>query len=136
MSGQSHSRLVEDTALLSVNGNLHNMYFDATTKQERSAGYTAVEIGKLIMIRYLRFYLKHQDLKNKNQLMISTFLNSQEQKNAAAEAINYFDNEAHSQGGVLTIRDFGGREVRPPIDLLFEIILGRITLFHDQDNGD
>ena len=126
---QSHGSLAEDLALLSVNGHLRSMYIDATTEKKRTAGYTAVEIGRPLMIRYLRIYLNDQKLKNKNELMISTFLNSQEQKNAAAEAINYFDNEAHSQGGVLAIRDFGGEKYGHPLIYYSKSYLGESLYF-------
>ena len=47
--------------------------------------------------------------------MISTFLKSGEQKNAAAEAINYYNRGASFSNGALTIRDFGGEKYGHPL---------------------
>ncbi len=103
------------TTLLSVNGELRNMYMDATDSGDRAHGYAPVEIGEPLMVRYLHFYLKHADLENKNELMISTFLKTEETKRAAAEAINFFDGRARFTDGSLTIRDFGGEKYGHPL---------------------
>ena len=95
------------TTLLSVDGDLHDMHADALTPSH-ATGYSPVEIGQPLMVRYLHFFLKHQDFEKTNELMISTFVKSGKQKAAAAEAVNYYNPNASFREGVLAIRDFGG----------------------------
>jgi hypothetical protein len=80
-------------SVLSVNGKLRSLYDVAAAKEKRTTGYTQVDIGKPLIMRYLYFHLKHKTYEKKNQLMISTFIKCKETKEAAAEAINYFNRE-------------------------------------------
>jgi len=77
-------------SVLSVNGKLRSLYDRATLSEPRSTGYTALDIGKPLIVQYLYFFLKHPRPEKKNELMISTFIKAKETKERAAEAINFF----------------------------------------------
>ncbi len=100
--------------LFSVNGELRDMYEEAAG-EPRAHGYAPVAIGQPLLVRYLHFHLRHPGGEGDHELLISTFLKADENKNAAAEAINYFDEEARFEGGALTIRDFGGAKYGHPL---------------------
>ena len=95
--------------LLSVNGTLKLMHFVPDENEERSAGYEAIDIGKPLVLRYLSFFLKHDDAKGGDEIMISTFVKTTEEKAGAAEAINYFNPEAKFKRKKLVLDDFGGQ---------------------------
>ena len=104
----------EAVTLFSVNGELRDLYAEAAD-EPRAHGYAPVAIGQPLLIRYLHFHLRHPGREGDHELLISTFLKADENKNAAAEAINYFDDEARFEGGALTIRDFGGEKYGHPL---------------------
>ncbi len=97
-------------SVLSVNGKLRSLYDSATVTKPRSSGYTELDIGKPLIVQYLYFFLRHKSPEKKNELMISTFIKTAETKEAAAEAINYFDNTAKfDKNKELRICDFGAQ---------------------------
>ena len=104
----------EAVTLFSVNGELRDMY-EETAEEKRAHGYAPVAIGQPLLIRYLHFHLRHPGGEGQHELMISTFLKADENKSASAEAINYFNDEAHFEGGALAIRDFGGEKYGHPL---------------------
>ena len=61
-------------SMLSVNGQLRSLYYDATEEVKRSQGYKPIEIGKPLMIQYLRFFVAFKDKEKEKEVMISTFL--------------------------------------------------------------
>lgn len=95
--------------LLSIDGRLKEMFYLPADKEERSAGYESVDIGNPLVIRYLSFFLKHKTIEHKNELMISTYVKTTEEKNAAAEAINYYNPETAFAKNTLLLQDFGGK---------------------------
>lgn len=95
--------------LLSVNGVLRNMYYVPEVEVERSAGYEPLAIGKPLVIRYLSYFLKHKDERGHDEIMISTFTKTAEEKAGAAEAINYFNPETKFENHMFRLDDFGGR---------------------------
>ena len=108
-SGQEDASLfAKNTSLLSVNGKLRSLYYEPGEQEERSQGYTSLELGKPLVVRYLYFFLKLDNAKNKNQeIMISTFVKTEEEKKAAAEAINFYDPKTKFSGSKAEIENFG-----------------------------
>lgn len=95
-------------SVLSVNGKLRSLYDRATVTEPRASGYTDLDIGRPLIVQYLYFFLRHKSPEKKNELMISSFMKTTETKQAAAEAINYFDNTARfDKNKELRISDFG-----------------------------
>ena len=96
--------------VLSVNGTLKSLFDHATVTEPRASGYKEIQIGKPLVVRYLRVFVKWGD-KNKNdqELMISTHVKAAEEKQGAAEAINYFNPEAEFQDGRFSLVDFGAQ---------------------------
>jgi hypothetical protein len=74
----------------------------------RSYGYQEIEIGKPLVSRYLRIFVKWGD-KNKDDqdLMISTHVKTTEQKRGAAESVNYYNPNAEFRNGEFELVDFG-----------------------------
>ncbi len=105
----------EAVTLFSVNGELRDMYEEAAEGERRAHGYAPVAIGQPLLVRYLHFHLRHPGGEGRHELLISTFLKADENKSAAAEAINFFDDDARFEGGALTIRDFGGERYGHPL---------------------
>ena len=113
---RAEGRAEEAVTLFSVNGTLRDLYEAAPAAEEpRAHGYAPVAIGKPLLVRYLHFHLRHPGGEGDHELLISTFLKADENKSAAAEAINYFDDQARFHGGALTIRDFGGERYGHPL---------------------
>jgi len=98
-------------SLLSVNGELKGMYYIPNEEEARSIGYEPVKIGYPLVVRYLRFFLNHPKSKNKTneELMISTFVKTAEEKQGAAEAVNYYNPETEFKNGIAKLADFGGK---------------------------
>ncbi len=96
--------------VLSVNGTLKSLYDLATVTEPRASGYKPIEIGKPLVARYLRVFVKWEN-KNKSdqELMISTHVKTTEEKQGAAEAINYFNPEAEFVNGEFELVDFGAQ---------------------------
>ena len=94
--------------VLSVNGALKSLFDHVAEDSPRSYGYTKVEIGKPLVARYLRIFVKWGD-KNKDDqdLMISTHVKTTEEKRGAAEAVNYFNPNAEFRNGKFELVDFG-----------------------------
>ncbi|MCC6547688.1 hypothetical protein IT570_11030 [Candidatus Sumerlaeota bacterium] len=83
-----------------------------------------IAIGEPLTIRYLHFHLRHRD-GGKQQLMISTFAKAEERKSAAAEAINFYNPEAHfSRDGEFRLADFGGQHYGHPLCYYTKSYLG------------
>ena len=110
----AEGRPEEAVTLFSVNGALRDLYEEAA-EEPRAHGYAPVAVGQPLLVRYLHFHLRHPGGEGRHELLISTFLKAAENKSAAAEAINYFDDEARFEGGALTIRDFGGEKYGHPL---------------------
>ena len=115
---RAEGRTEEAVTLFSVNGALRDLYEEAAPgarDEPRAHGYAPVAIGQPLLVRYLHFHLRHPGGEGEHELMVSTFLKADENKSAAAEAINYFDDDARFEGGALTIRDFGGEKYGHPL---------------------
>lgn len=95
--------------LLSVNGNLRSLYKQAGVEEERSIGYKALDIGEPLVVRYLYFFIKYEPNERENQLMISTFVKTMEEKQGAAEAINYYNPKTIFENGQFRLTDFGAQ---------------------------
>lgn len=109
---------------ISVNGRLRSVYDQFSSSEERSDGYTQVQIGKPLLIRYLNFFLKFATDEKKNELMISTFVKTKETKEASAEAINYFNPKADFENNELTISTFGAELYGHPLIYYTKSYLG------------
>jgi len=109
---------------LSVNGKLQSIFKTYSTTQDRSEGYKPVEIGKPLIVRYLHFFLKHEADEKENELMISTFVKTGETKQAAAEAIHYFNPKAVFEDNELSIPAFGGELYGHPLIYYTKSYLG------------
>lgn len=94
--------------VLSVNGTLKSLFDHVEDDAPRSYGYAKIEIGKPLVARYLRIFVKWGD-KNKDDqdLMISTHVKTTEEKRGAAEAVNYFNPNAEFRNGKFELVDFG-----------------------------
>jgi hypothetical protein len=95
--------------LLSINGSLRLMHYVPDRVGERSAGYEPIDIGKPLVIRYLSFFIRHEDETGHDEIMISTYIKTAEEKAGAAEAINYFNPETEFNKHTFRLNDFGGR---------------------------
>ncbi len=81
--------------ILSVGEELRSSRVLVQESEPRTAPYVKVEIGKPMVIEYVRFRLYSDEWEGgDNELMISTFMESHATKQAAAEAITYFDKQA------------------------------------------
>jgi hypothetical protein len=99
----------KSTSLLSVNGKLRSLYYEPGQQEERSQGYVPLGIGKPIVVRYLFFFLRLDNAGNKDQeVMISSFVRTEEEKKAAAEAINFYDPKLRFSKGRAEVEGFGG----------------------------
>ncbi len=96
--------------LLSVNGALKSLFDPASVTEHRSAGYKDIEIGKPLVARYRRIFVKWgNETKEDQELMISTHVKTTEEKSGAAEAINYYNPEAEFSSGEFHLSDFGAQ---------------------------
>ncbi len=112
-------------SILSVNGKLRSLYDHATVDEERAQGYNQVDVGQPLIVRYLYFFLRLERPEKKNQVMISTFVKATETKQAAAEAINFFDPKAKfDKNKQLRISDFGGEHYSHPLCYYTKSYLG------------
>jgi hypothetical protein len=86
------AKMKENTCLFSVGGKLQSLYTGVDPALERSQGYKDVQIGKPLVVRYLHFFLHCPKAKESNEeVMVSSFVKTQEQKKPAAESINFYD---------------------------------------------
>jgi hypothetical protein len=112
-------------SVLSVNGKLRSLYDPVSAKGKRKRGYNPVAIGKPLIIRYLYFFVCHKTYERKNKLMISTFLKAKESKEAAAEAINYFNRETvFDKKHEFRLDAFGGEHYGHPLIYYTKSYLG------------
>lgn len=103
-------------SVLSIDGNLRSLYDQPTSEAVRAAnpvrstGYDEVAIGKPLVCRYL-YRLIRIDRGDRNQILVSTYAKTREEKAPVAEAITFFDDNAGAkfQGGLLRLEDFGGK---------------------------
>ncbi len=96
-------------SLLSVNGTLKNMFEREDLDQPRGDNYKDLAIGQPIVVRYLHIFVKWGRREGTGEdLMISTFTKTTEEKAAAAEAINYFNPDTTFRSGEFDLVDFGG----------------------------
>jgi len=95
--------------LLSVSGNLRSLYKQVGVEEERSVGYKALDIGEPLVVRYLYFFIKYESCERENELMISTFVKTTEEKQGAAEAINYYNPKVIFEDGQFRLADFGAQ---------------------------
>lgn len=73
-----------------------------------------VAIGRPLAIHYLYFSLRHD--RGRQRLMISTFTKAEEQKRAAAEAVNFYNPRARfDEQGVFRLLDFGAQYYGHPL---------------------
>lgn len=96
-------------SLLSVNGNLQSLYQRVEVETERSTGYKALDIGEPLVVRYLYFFIRHKTRETENELMISTFVKTAEEKQGAAEAINCYRPETVFKDGMFRLPDIGAQ---------------------------
>ena len=102
-------------SLITRNGTFHSLFDPLADEEEGPCPATAMRLGSPLMIRYLYFRLHHKD-RGRQQILISTFLKTEEAKAAASEAVNYFNPSARfSRDGVYTLSDFGGRHYGHPL---------------------
>jgi hypothetical protein len=94
--------------LLSVNGKLKSLYYQAGVEEERSSGYKVIDIGQPLVVRYLFFFLNFKTKGKREQIMISTFIKTAEEKQGAAEAINYYNPKTVFKEDMFRLTDFGG----------------------------
>lgn len=93
--------------LYTPNGSLHSLY-------DPVGDCHAVRVGQPLGVRYLYFFLRHA--RGRQQLMISTYAKSTEEKSAAAEAINYYNPVARfNDEKEFRLADFGGRHYGHPL---------------------
>ena len=111
-------------SVISVNGKLHSVYKKISTTEDRSDGYKPVRIGQPLIIRYLNFFLKHDTNEEINELMISTFVKTEETKKAGAEAINYYNPNAEFINGEFPFPGFGGALYGHPLIYYTKSYLG------------
>lgn len=112
-------------SVLSVNGKLCSLYDAPAAKRKRIRGYRPVAIGEPLVIRYLYFFVCHNTYERKNKLMISTFLKTKETKEAAAEAINYFNRGAvFDNNHEFRLDAFGGEHYGHPLIYYTKSYLG------------
>jgi len=101
----------ESVCLLSVGGKLQSLYLPAQVSEDnpRAAEYKDIEIGKPLVVRYLHHFLNFPDAKDYDdeQVMISSFVKTIEEKKPAAEAITYYNPTTQFSNGQLSIKHFG-----------------------------
>lgn len=74
-----------------------------------------LKLGDPVVIRYLYFFLRHKD-RGRQQLMISTFVKTEETKIAAAEAINFYHPRARFDADrCFRLADFGAEQYGHPL---------------------
>jgi hypothetical protein len=95
--------------LLSVNGNLQSLYPQVWVETGRSTGYKALDIGEPLVVRYLYFFIKHETSERTNELMISTFIKTTEEKQGASEAINCYRPETVFKDGEFRLPNIGAQ---------------------------
>ena len=99
----------KSTSLLSVNGTLRSMYYLPGETEDRAQEYTELEVEKPIVVRYLYHFLRLENSSNsKQEIMISSFLKTEEEKRPAAEAINYYNPQMRFSKGTAEIEHYGG----------------------------
>ncbi len=102
--------------LLSVNGSLQSTRDLVDPETSRAAPYVALEIGKPVVIEYLRFSLHSDSWEGgNNELMISTYLKTKETKQAGAEAISYYDEEVRPSNGRFDLIEWGAKNYGHPL---------------------
>ncbi len=86
-------------SLRSVEGNLESLYGQLGAGEKLSPGYKPLRIGEPLVARYLRFFIKFESKEYKNEIMISTYVKTAEEKQGASEAINYYNPEMVLKSG-------------------------------------
>lgn len=76
--------------LFSVGGRLIGLRDPIPDGVTRSEKYIPVTIGKPLLCRYMGFFLNHPGA-DREEIMISSFLKSDEEKNPSAESVNFYD---------------------------------------------
>lgn len=96
--------------LLSVNGNLEKMNKVPGADLTRTTDYTEIKIGEPLVVRYLYFFLNLPEAgdSKKEEVMLSSFVKTKEEKQGAAEAINYYNPETAFEKDQCRISTFGG----------------------------
>ena len=116
--------------LLSVNGTLKSLFDSANVTEPRSTGYKDIEIGKPLVARYRRIFVKWgNETKKDQELMVSTHVKTTEEKSGAAEAINYYNPEAELPDGKFNLSDFGGQHYGHPLCYYTKSYLGESIRF-------
>lgn len=97
------------STLIYHNERLHSLY----EAPESKSG--SVALGRPLTVRYLYFALRHE-ARRRQQLMVSTFVKTEEQKPSAVEAVNYFNPSARfGKDGTFRLADFGGQHYGHPL---------------------
>ncbi len=96
---------------LSVNGELVSLMDPVGGGSNRSQEYTSLALGKPLVVRYLSFFLVDGSARDRNNhdIMISTFTKTEEVKEGAAEAVNYYNTDHSFSNGLAEVRNWGGR---------------------------
>ena len=76
--------------LFSVGGQLIGLRDPIPEGVKRSEKYVPVAIGRPLLCRYMGFFL-NQPGADREEIMISSFLKSDEEKNPSAESVNFYD---------------------------------------------
>lgn len=85
---------------------------DATLK---AGGYTPLKQGSPLVISYLYVVAKLDVDDSGQKIMLSTFFKQTEEKNGAAEAINYYDPDTNFKNGFFRLTDFGAELYGHPL---------------------
>lgn len=131
---------MEDATLLSVNGQLQSSYKAAPPiDARRSTDYNPVDIGRPLIVRYMRFFLKHGNRSTPQTIMLSNFAKTSEAKPGESEAITYFNDDARFKSGEFAVSDFGGALYGHPLIYYTKSYLGQsiklTTRYFDINNS-
>ncbi len=101
-------------SLLSINGELATLYNVPGGDTRRSTGYVQVDLGRPIVVRYLRRVIRidPRQSRDRDKLLVSTWVKTREEKAPVAEAVTYYNDNAQSlfdDNGIADLEDFGGR---------------------------
>ncbi len=91
---ESFINMAKNCSLMSIDGCLKSLHETVDEESLKQRAYTPIIIGKPIVIRYLHFFLKLDSVgDSKQEVMISSFVKTEEEKKAAAESVNFYDPE-------------------------------------------
>lgn len=128
--------------VISVNGELRDAFTAVASADAHASPYAKVALGQPLVVEYRRLSLQNPG-GTKRKLMVSTFVKTEEGKNAAAEAVTYYSPSAgFSNDGRFELIDFGGRDYGHPLCYYTRAFAGetlRLTVYpselHKLDNN-